>query len=246
MRIREKDYRKNHIQIINFRNVYVNREPSMFVQTPGENRYSVADFRYVNTDMTITHTFSYSANFQIASQFSKTSAEMVYRHLFQNNRQVNIRFFGGIFLRNADTKDFFSFALERPTDYLFDYPFLGRSESTGIFRQQFITAEGGFKSRFTNQLANEWLVSTNISGSIWNWIEAYADFGVLKDRGQEAVFRMDSGIRFNLITDYLEFYFPIYSSMGWDFGRPNYHEQIRFVFTIDPRSLVGLFTRKWF
>lgn len=246
MRIREKDYRKNHIQIINFRNVYVNREPSLFVQTPGENRYSVTDFRYTNTDMTITHTFSYSANFQIASQFSKTSAEVVYRHLFQNNRQVNIRFFGGIFLRNNDTKDFFSFALERPTDYLFDYPFLGRSESTGIFRQQFITAEGGFKSRFANQLANEWLVSTNLSGSIWNWIEAYADFGVLKDHGQEAVFRMDSGIRFNLITDYLEFYFPIYSSMGWDFGRPNYHEQIRFVFTIDPRSLVGLFTRKWF
>jgi hypothetical protein len=41
----------------------------------------------------------------------------------------------------------FSYAADRPTDYLFDYNYLGRSESTGLYSQQFILAEGGFKSK---------------------------------------------------------------------------------------------------
>ena len=246
LRIREKELRKNHLQLINLRNVYVNRAPSNYVITTGENQYSVFDFRFTNAKTTITKTFTYSTDLQFASQFVKTSGEVVYRQLFQNNRQLNLRFYGGVFLRNNDTKDYFSFALERPTDYLFDYSFLGRSESNGIFRQQFITAEGGFKSRFTNQLANQWLVATNISGSIWNWVEAYADFGVLKDQSTNATLKMDSGIRLNLVTDYFELYFPVYSSNGWDIGNTGYAEKIRFVVTLNPRSLVGLFTRKWF
>lgn len=245
-RIREKALRKNHAQLINLRNVYVNRQPSLYVKTTGENHYSVFDLRFTDAKTTITKTFTYSTDVQIASKFIKTSGEIIYRQLFENNRQLNVRFYGGVFARNRDTKDYFSFALERPTDYLFDYSFLGRSESNGLFRQQYITAEGGFKSRFTDQLANQWLVSTNISGSIWNWIEAYADFGMLKDKQHDAVFKMDSGIRLNLVTDYFELYFPVYSSNGWDVGNPGYAEKIRFVVTLNPRSLVGLFTRKWF
>lgn len=42
---------------------------------------------------------------------------------------------------------FFSFALDRPTDYLFDFNYLGRSEDTGLVSQQIIIAEGGFKSQ---------------------------------------------------------------------------------------------------
>lgn len=246
LRIREKEFRKNHLQLINIRNVYVNREPSSYVKTTGENHYSVLDLRFTDAKTTITKTFTYSTDLQLASQFLKTSGEMVYRQLFQNNRQLNFRFYGGVFLRNNDTKDYFSFALERPTDYLFDYSFLGRSESNGVFRQQFITAEGGFKSRFTNQLANQWLMATNISGSIWNWVEAYADLGVMKNKNADASLKMDSGIRLNLVTDYFELYFPVFSSNGWDVGQPNYAEKIRFVVTLNPRSLVGLFTRKWF
>ncbi|MFM2229458.1 MAG: hypothetical protein RL607_716 [Bacteroidota bacterium] len=246
IRIREKNFRENHIMALNARQVYVNRQPSNYVVTTGASAYSVFNLRFTDANSTITKTFTYSSDWQFSSQFVKTSGELVYRQLFQNNRQLNIRFYGGLFLNNKDTRDFYSFALERPTDYLFDYSFLGRSESAGLFRQQYITAEGGFKSRFTEQLANQWLVSTNISGSIWNWIEAYADFGVMKDKGENPEFKMDSGIRLNLVTDYFELYFPVYSSNGWDIGQKNYGERIRFVITINPKSLLGLFTRKWF
>jgi hypothetical protein len=44
--------------------------------------------------------------------------------------------------------NYYSFALDRPTDYLFDYNYYGRSENTGFFcQQQLIIAEGGFKSK---------------------------------------------------------------------------------------------------
>jgi hypothetical protein len=71
---------------------------------------------------------------------------------FENNRQLNLRFYAGSFLYNKTASDFFSYAADRPTDYLFDYNYLGRSESTGLYSQQFILAEGGFKSKHLMQI----------------------------------------------------------------------------------------------
>jgi hypothetical protein len=51
---------------------------------------------------------------------------------FENNRQVSLRIYAGTFLYNNSNSDFFSFALDRPTDYLFDYGYYGRSESSGF------------------------------------------------------------------------------------------------------------------
>ena len=160
--------------------------------------------------------------------------------------QVNLRMFAGKFLRNQTDSDFFSFALDRPTDYLFDYNYIGRSEDTGIWSQQVIIAEGGFKSVLENPFANDWMVTTNGSMSLWRWIEAYGDLGFIKNRGESARFVYDSGIRLNLVTDYFELYFPVYSNNGWEIAQPNYEERIRFVVTLSPKTLLGLFTRKWF
>ena len=60
------------------------------------------------------------------------------------------------------------------------------------------------------------------------------------------VYSNDSGIRLNLVTDYFELYFPVYSNRGWEIAQDNYGERIRFIVTISPRTLTGLFTRKWF
>ena len=95
-----------------------------------------------------------------------------------------------------------------PTDYLFDYNYLGQFESTGIFSQQLIIAEGGFKSKLDTAFANEWLTSINASASIWKYIQAYGDVGLLKNKGNKPIFVYDAGIRLNLITDYFEIFFP--------------------------------------
>lgn len=245
-RFRGTDFRKNQNQSLVFRQVYVNREPSEFVKTTQEGNYSVFNARYNNSITEITRHFSYSNDLQLSSKFGKVSTSIGFRRLFNDNRQVNIRLYAGMFLYNNTNSNYFSFALDRPSDYLFDYNYLGRSESTGIFSQQYITAEGGFKSKLVNPNANQWITTANGSFNIWNWIEVYSDLGFIKNKQQEARFVYDSGIRLNLVTDYFELYFPVYSNNGWEVSQPKYSEKIRFIVAFSPQSLTGLFTRKWF
>jgi hypothetical protein len=154
--------------------------------------------------------------------------------------------FGGVFLRNQNQSDFFSFALDRPTDYLFDYNYLGRSEDSGLYSQQIIIAEGGFKSKLQNPFSNNWMVTANGSFNLWRWIELFADAGLMNNKGDKTRFVYDAGLRLNLVTDYFELYLPFYSNNGWEISDANYSERIRFIITLSPRTLTGLFTRKWF
>ena len=208
--------------------------------------YSVLNVRYNSYNTGIIDYFTWFADAQHASNFTKLVFNLEYRKLFENNRQLNLRFFAGKFLRNKTESDFFSFALDRPTDYLFDFGYLGRSEDSGLVSQQIIIAEGGFKSKLNNPFANDWMATTNASINIWKWIELYGDMGLLKRKSESARFVYDSGIRLNLVTDYFELYFPLHSNNGWEIGQPNYEEKIRFIVTISPKTLIGLFTRKWF
>jgi hypothetical protein len=157
-----------------------------------------------------------------------------------------LRLYAGKFLYNSTNSDFFDFALDRPTDYMFDYNYLGRSEDTGLFSQQYIIAEGGFKSRLEDPFANDWLVTTNASFNIWNWIEVYGDLGFISDKNAKERFVYDSGIRLNLVTDYFELYFPVYSNNGWEISQAQYSERIRFIATLSTNTVISLFTRKWF
>jgi hypothetical protein len=225
----------------------VNREQNINATDPDfiEN-YSVFDAKYYNTKTDIINHFSIMSDLQISSSFGKAAVELEYRKLFEDNRQVNLRLFAGKFLYNNSNSDFYSFAVDRPTDYLFDYNFYGISESTGFFSQQFIMAEGGFKSKLNTKFANQWITTFNGSFNVWNWIEVYGDIGLIKNSQNAEKFIYGSGIRLNLVTDYFELYFPVYSNNGWEISQNQYKEKIRFVITLNPKILVNLFTRKWF
>ncbi|MGL2986814.1 aminopeptidase [Flavobacterium sp. RSSA_27] len=247
MQIRSQDLRDNRKQLVVIRHVVVDREKSTIVSDNSQLNYSVFNAKYINSKTEITNHLSFTSDLQLAKEFGKASVEVDYRKLFSGNRQLNLRLFTGRFLYNTATStDFFSFALDRPTDYLFDYNYYGRSESSGFFSRQFILAEGGFKSKLNTPYANQWLTSCNASFNVWNWIELYGDAGLVKNRGTQAQFVYDSGVRLNLLTDYFELFFPIHSSNGWEIGQANYHQKIRFVITFDPSKLINLFTRKWF
>src|SRR5690606_7360200 len=146
-----------------------------------------------------------------------------------NNRQINLRFYAGMFMYRSTNSEYFSFGLDRPTDYMFDYNFYGRSETTGIYSQQYVMAEGGFKSKLDTRYANQWMTTINASFNVWNWIEIYGDAGMFKNKFSSARFVYDSGIRLNLVPDYFELYFPVYSSNGFEMNEGSYSEKIRFV-----------------
>ena len=202
--------------------------------------------KYYNTRTEVVNHVNFVTDVQMANKFGKASAEMEYRKLLKNNRQVTLRLYLGSFLYKKTTSDFFSFALDRPTDYLFDYNYFGRSESSGLFSQQFIMSEGVFNSKLETPYANQWITAFNGSCSIWNWVEVYGDLGILKNKFQKEKFVYDSGIRLNLVSDYFELFFPIYSNNGWEISQKKYPEKIRFIITFDPKTLLKLFARKWF
>lgn len=245
----DDDLRSNERSALNLRYVDISRtvkdNPLLEITEPD---YRVFDLRYTNSNSGIINFYSWFTDFQAAKNFGKVSVNYEYRNLSTSNRQFNFRFFAGTFLyNNTDpNSDFFSFALDRPTDYLFDYNYLGRSEDSGIFSQQIIIAEGGFKSQLETPFANQWMTTINTSASIWKYIEAYGDLGLVKSRGADAQVVYDTGIRLNLVTDYFELYFPIYSNLGWEVAQDRYDQKIRILFTLDPQSLLGLFRRKWF
>lgn len=246
LRIRENDFRDNHKQLILFRQVIINREKSAIVVDNSKENYSVFNTKYFNSNNEVTKQFSFMTDLQLAGKFGKVAAEWSYRKLFENNHQIQLRFYAGSFLYNKTNSDFFSFALDRPTDYLFDYNYYGRSESSGFFSQQLIIAEGGFKSKLNTPFANQWISTLNAGYNIWNWVEVYGDLGVVKNKSQNAKLLFDSGIRLNLVPDYFEMYLPVYSSNGWEIGQNKYNEKIRFIITLSPKILINLFNRKWF
>lgn len=247
LRIRENNFRDNRKQLISFRQILVNREKSAIVpyDASSENN-SIFNAKYFNTKTEVSKHFNFMTDIQFSKKFGKIATEIEYRKLFEDNRQFNFRFYAGSFLYNNSNSDFFNFALDRPTDYLFDYGYYGRSESSGFFSQQLVIAEGGFKSKLKNAYANQWISTVNAGFSIWNWVEIYGDAGVLKNEFENPTFAFDSGIRLNLVTDYFELYLPVYSSNGWEINQKNYNEKIRFIITFSPKILVNLFNRKWF
>lgn len=210
--------------------------------------YNVFNIRFSNLDNNIDKFKKWAMDLQFSSDFGKLSTSYELRKRTPKDQHYNLRLFAGTFLYNSlpINETNFDYALDRPTDYLFEYNYLGLSESSGILSQQLIVADGGFKSKLDPGFANQWLTTLNASASIWRYIQAYGDIGLVKNKNRNAYFAYDSGIRLDLITDYFEVYFPVYSNLGWEINQSNYTQKIRFVFTADISALASLLTRRWF
>lgn len=244
--MRPDNLRDNRKQTFVVKEIIVSKEKTAFTVKDNSENYAIFNAKYINTKTEVTNHISFLGDFQYASNFGKLAAEVQYRKLFDNNRALNFRLFAGTFLHNKTTSTYFDFGLDRPSDYLFESEYLGRSETTGIFSQQSIVSDGFFKSMLETRTANRWMTTVNAGYSIWNWIEGYGDVGCIKNADASPKFVYDSGIRLNLVTDYFELYLPVYSNNGWEIGQQNYGERIRFIVAFRPETLITLFTRKWF
>lgn len=244
------DLRNNKRKYLNLRYMKIDKEfdKNNISDITTDPEYSVLDINYGHSNENLINFSSWFTDIQFSKDFGKLSFNYKFRKLTERNRQIDLRFFAGAFLYNNtyQDSDYFSFALDRPTDYLFDYNYLGRSEDTGIFSQQLIIAEGGFKSKLETPYANQWITTLNASTTLWRYIQMYGDIGFVKNHSFSPQFVYDSGIRISLVADYFELYFPVYSNLGWEIAQPNYQEKIRFIITISPKTLYGLFTRRWY
>jgi hypothetical protein len=245
-KFRDKNFRTNKNEFIQLKQLYINREESPVITDENTDNYSVFSAKYGNFQSEATKHFGLFTNLQVANSFGKVSSEISYRKLFENNRQITLRMYAGAFLYKDTSSEFFSFGLDRPTDYLFEYNLLGRSEATGLYSQQYVPEEGGFKSQLETRFANQWITTINASFNIWNWVQIYGDAGLIKNKNISTKFVYDSGLHLNLVPEYFELFLPVYSSNGYALNKPNYGEKIRFVITLSPKTLTSLFTRRWF
>jgi len=242
---RPDDFRSNKREVFSLSLTSVNREfGTTPILTPN---YTIGNIGYTYSNKEAIRLLKVAANLEISDNFGKFNVDAEFRHLFHDGRTLSLRFFGGKFLwDNTQDTTYFDYSLNRTTDYLFRYGYLGRSDDDGIYSQQFILSEGGFKSRFESPKANDYILATNLGFSLWKWVEVYADFGITKNKNTRARSFYDSGIRINLVPDYLEFYFPIQNSENYVLNDANYLSNMRFVLTVDINNLKRLFTRRWF
>lgn len=229
---RRKTLRDVGSKFLTTRLFYINKEVEPGAEITERDRYKVLNFRYIYNKPNIIKRLQYAVNFELGNNFTKLSTDVRYRKFFASDKSYDFRFFGGVFITNNSIGDYFSFGLNRSSDYLFEHNLFGRSESSGLFSQQFVISDAGFKSKYnTPKTANQFILAANSSVSIWKWTQVYNDIAMLKNRNQSPEFFYENGIKINFIPNIFEFYFPIYTNQGWEINKSAYPSKIRFVIT---------------
>lgn len=207
-------------------------------------RYWVTDLRYIREEQHILHPSLLETDLQISSRFARFSMSMRQRYMLPNKQWLGIRVFAGAFLFNnqPEGQPFFSFGLSGTQDYLFDYSLIGRSDSTGIWSQQFFVSDGGFKTA-TNIYSSRWMFSTSVNVPIWKGIGVFGDFGYSATQRNTY---WDYGVRLCLIPDFLEVYFPIQSNLTTFVTQPNYFSSVRFILNVNQTDIVQRARRGWY
>ena len=226
--------------------VHIDKDIAPNTIRSSQDNYSIFNLSYNYSNPDIIKEFRYSFNTEFAKNFSKASLDLRFRTLTSTDTQLDFRLFAGVFFNNKTKGDYFSFGLDRSNDYLFQLNYLGRSESSGFFSQQFIITEGGFKSVLPTRFANQFMISNNSSIGLWRWLEFYNDVAFLKNKHKPVYFAYENGIRFNFVHEIFEIYFPMYSNNGWEFTQKAYPQKIRFSLSTDFTSIYNFFKRGLF
>ena len=202
-------------------------------------RYQLLNTRFTFRNLsTINESLGY-INYQYSNKFSKLYGEFYYKWKFAANKRLGVRVFGGVFFRHdLNETNYYDFGLDRITDYSFLHGLLGRSEKIGFLSQQFVMAEGGFKSKF-NVKANKFMLTLNLEYPLIKILDIYSDFGAYRNENSSSKFVYDSGLRLNIVPDFVELYFPVQSSLGFEPSMPKYHERIRFLLNLDLNRIRG-------
>ena len=236
---RDKDLVSNHKQFLRLKYIGIRKSGV-------NNDYGISRLTYINTNPGAKKSISFNYDLQLNNQIIKNSITFNYRNYFSDFRQFNIRLFIGKFFKNDNESGIYNFSVDRSTDYLYNNYLLGRSEQSGFYSQQYLRYEGAFKSKINESNPNDFILSINSGITLWKWFEAYLDYGLFRNKSEKINSGFDSGLRVNLVENYFELFFPVYSSEGYYLNDNSYSNKIRFILTFDIDNLSSLFTRRWF
>lgn len=243
---KQKDFRALGTNSITARFFSINKETDASTLTTEGDQYNLFKIDYLLKMNKLIHNYQLNVNTEIATKFTKLNADFRYKHLTSTKRPIEFRFYGGLFLDNRTSTDYFSFNQHTANDYLFELPYLGRSEETGFLSQQYFKSQGGFVSQNKPGFANQWLTSINTSVGIYKWIEVFNNISLLKNKNSASFFDYEGGIRLNFIPNILEFYLPLYNKEGLVTQQDNYLNSVRFVITFKAQPIVKFLKQQLF
>jgi hypothetical protein len=185
-------------------------------------------------------------------RFDKITAEWKSRYnLGMKKKHFDVRVFAGkmftqklnklsglegrYFLRLSDNTGYI--------DYTYDQTLMGRGASNGIFAQQILPREGGFKTLAGIGSTNDWLVAANLRCDIPGLlpIKLFADFGTYANAksafpGSQALV-YNAGVILKVKENIFEVYFPVVASNDikqyWELNKVKYAQRITFLFNLN-------------
>lgn len=224
---------------------YLDKEVPLGEVKTNQDKYQLWNLGYAFSKPDYIYETRGGVMLQTTQTFKKIFGEFFLRWRFAPQKQLGVRVFAGAFIDNFSDTDYFNFGVSHVTDYGFNLGLLGRSETSGILSQQYVLADTGMKSEF-GFTVNQWVTAINLEIPVFKIFELYADAAVYGNKGEKGKFIYDSGVRLNIIPDFLEFYFPIQSSLGFEPSMENYSQRIRFTLTLEFSKIVSHLRRGWY
>jgi hypothetical protein len=189
----------------------------------------------------------FNTTMQHGSEHLKITAELNYRFSFKKkNKGFDVRIFAGGFLRNETTVRNYNLRMsgwKGRDDYLFDEIYFGRNDSRGLWPNQFLVKDGGFKIATAIGQTRDWLAAVNLQADLPLPlpVKLYFDIGTFEGittviEGESKVVMFNGGLAVSLIKNTLEVYVPLFYSSdirrNLEVNNVSFAEQIRFVFNI--------------
>ncbi|MBI3501433.1 MAG: M1 family metallopeptidase [Bacteroidetes bacterium] len=215
--IKKKHLRNTLKQTINFSQVNIFRDEVYSDNTVHSLWYQFHDITYLIDNSRKMNPYNIAFNYLQGERIAKTSVTANYKMNFKKKgKGLDVRFFAGDFLydRNPINGNYFFYAsgATGAHDYLYDYVFLGRSETDGLLSHQFAETEGAMKVYTPLGRSKTWLASLNLKCSLPGKLplKLFSDFTMLPpDAALNQTMLFDAGIYLPLMKGIVEIYLPL-------------------------------------
>ncbi len=215
--------------------------------------YRVHDLLYQFSNSSALYPTLLKVNAQANADMQKVSVTLTQKLFVSKTHFFEIRAFAGkMFYQNQNSSIDYRFRLSGwrgDKDYMYDYLYLGRSESAGLATGQFVETDGAFKVYTSLGQTDNWLASVNIkSPKIFKLpLLLYADIGACASNGipnQNLFYNV--GIDIVIARDICEVFIPIAVSQNildnntLNGVKNGVFQQIRFVLNLNKINPFGL------
>jgi hypothetical protein len=249
--LRDKGARGNIKRELRLQHTLVRREiPYLYFYSPQERNYNYITAVYQRENSNPLDLSMQKISITANQDFVKICGELNKFFCYGDpDKGMQVRVFGGY----ADIHEHiqpavdYRFSLDGMTgerDLQFQEVFLGRSETSGFYSQQFFTADAGFKIPTSfYKTSNKWMAAINVSTTLPGLIpfRLFLDAGTFNDfklnSSTESSFAFDYGIALPLFKEKITIFVPIgYSDdLKYIVDRENLHfgNLIRFEIKFD-------------